>query len=64
MTRKALKGRKLMANEGLQEFIKSSLHFIYFTSVEMSYGQVSMSLIVVLGSPLLKLHKIPLPKPS
>jgi hypothetical protein len=53
-----------MANEGLQEFIKSSLHFIYFTSVEMSYGQVSMSLIVVLGSPLLKLHKIPLPKPS
>jgi hypothetical protein len=52
-----------MAKEGLQEFIKYVVHFIYFTSVEMSYYQVSMSLIVVLGSPLLKLYKTPLPKP-
>jgi hypothetical protein len=53
-----------MAKEGLQEFIKYVLHFIYFTSVEMLHYQVPVSLTVVLGSPMLKLHRTPLPKPS
>lgn len=63
-TGKAQKGRKLMATEGLQELIKYGVRFIYFTSVEMVYYQVSVSLTVILGSPMLKLHKTPIPKPS
>jgi hypothetical protein len=53
-----------MAKEGPQEFINSVVHIIYFTSVEVLYYQGSMTLIVVLGSPMLKLHRTPLPKPS
>jgi hypothetical protein len=53
-----------MAKEGPQEFIKFVVHFICYTSVEVSYYQGSMSLTVVLGSPMLKLHKTRLPKPS
>ena len=53
-----------MSKKGPQEFIKYVVHFIYFTSVQMSYYQGSMSLIVVFGSAMLKLHKISLPKPS
>jgi hypothetical protein len=58
------KGRKLMAMEGLQEFRKYVVHFIYITSVEMSYYQVFVCLTIVLGSSILKLHKTPPPKPS
>jgi hypothetical protein len=53
-----------MATEGLQELIKYGVCFIYFTSVEMVYYQVSVSLTIILGSPMLKLHKTPIPKPS
>jgi hypothetical protein len=53
-----------MAKDGLQEFIKSIVYFIYFTSVEMLYYQYFVSLTIVLGSPMLKLHKTSLPTPS
>jgi hypothetical protein len=53
-----------MAKEGPQEFIKFVVHFIYFTSVEMLHYQGSVSLPIVLGSPMLNLHNTYLPKPS
>jgi hypothetical protein len=43
--------------------IKYVVYFIHFTSVELSYYQVSVSLSIILGSPMLKLHKTHLPKP-